>query len=512
MLSRPLRRVPTTSRKGMPKKLTRSVTPRAAGVLVLLVAAAVAAAVTVSTRGGTASPVHRLSAPAGAKSASGGKSTASSAAVGNGPIVSTSLRHATSAPLRTLKPTTFPPGGTNLSPDADGKYTRPPSGAQTDPVVQTHFGSGQIPTTSVNFDGVSIGQGGRWVPSDSNGAVGPNHYLEIVNDGFAIYSKSGTLVYGPVPTNTLFQGLHGNCAASNDGDGTVVYDHFANRWVLQQFQISRLPYSDCVAVSTTSDPTGSWNLYEFVYNNSDFPDYPKLGVWSDGYYISYNIFGNGGNTYSGPEVCALDKSKMINGLAATQQCFKQNSFYFSLLPADIDGSTPPPGGSPELLLALANNSLQLWKFHVDWTTPANSSHSGPTQFSVPSFNEACGGGACIPQPATPEKLDSLGDRLMYRLAYRNFGDHEALVVAHSVVANGVTGMRWYEIRGPWATPTIYQSGTYAPDSTYRWMGSVAQDHVGDMALGFTVSSGSVRPGVRYTGRLVGDATGSMTQG
>jgi hypothetical protein len=162
---------------------------------------------------------------------------------------------------------------------------------------------------------------------------------------------------------------------------------------------------------------------------------------------------------------------------------------------------------------MGTNSLQLWQFHVDWTTPANSTFpSSPTQFSVSPFTQACGGGTCIPQPGTGQQLDSLGDRLMYRLAYRNFGSYESLTVAQSVNTGGVTGMRWYELHGPWATPTVYQSGTYQPDSTYRWMGSIAQDHVGDMALGFAVSSSSVYPGARYTGRLVGDTLGTMGQG
>jgi len=497
----------------MLKKFARSVTPRAAGVSGLLVAAAVAVAVALSTGGGTNAPVHRLAAPAGAKSASGGKSSSSSTAVGNGPIVTKAIHHDTSIPLRDMTPAASPHTGPQLSPDADGNSPGKSSGGGADPVVQNSFGKGQIPSTSVNFEGVGVGQGGQWAPPDPNGAVGPNHYFEIVNDGFAIYSKTGTKVYGPVPTNTLWSGFGGHCQSSNNGDGTVVFDHFAQRWVVQQFQISSpTPYSDCVAVSTTSDPTGSWNRYEFAYNNTDFPDYPKLGVWSDGYYISYNVFQGSTGPYAGPEVCAFDKAAMIAGLAATQQCFKKSSSYFSLLPADIDGTTPPPAGSPEVLLSMATNSLQLWKFHVDWATPANSSLSGPTQFSVAAFTKTCGGVTCVPQPGTSQKLDSLADRLMYRLAYRNFGDHEALVVAHSVSANSASGMRWYELRGPWSTPTVYQSGTYAPDSTYRWMGSIAQDHVGDMALGFAVSSSTVRPGARYTGRLISDTLGTMGQG
>ena len=492
-------------------KLARSLTPRAVSVVVLVAAAIAAALIATVGDHSTSSVTRQRLAAAGTAAASSSSSSSSNAAVGSGPIVSKAIRHDMSAPLRTIKPTVFPPSGPRLAPEAEGERTRPPSGNQTDPVVQKQLGTGQIPSTSINFEGVGVGQGGNWAPPDPNGAVGTNNYFEIVNDGFAIYTKTGTKVYGPAPTNTIFSGLGGNCQLSNDGDGTVVYDHFAQRWVVQQFQVSRLPYSDCVAVSTTSDPTGSWNRYEFAYNNTDFVDYPKLGVWSDGYYISYNVFANG-QSYTGPEVCAFDKSAMIAGLSATQQCFKKGGAFYSLLPADIDGPNAPPGGSPELFLSYGINSLQLWKFQIDWATPANSTFSGPTQFSVAAFNEACGGGTCIPQPATTQKLDSLGDRLMYRLAYRNFGDHEALVVTHSVAANGVTGMRWYELRGPWATPTVFQSGTYAPDTTFRWMGSIAQDRVGDMALGFAVSSGSVRPGARYTGRLVGDAAGTMGQG
>ena len=492
-------------------KFARSVTPRAAGVVVLLAAGIAAALVATGGSESTSPASHQRLAAAGTSSASSSSSSSSNAAVGSGPIVSRAVRHDTSAPLRTLKPTAFPPTGPRLAPDADGKRTRPPSTNQADPVVQKQFGAGQMPSTSVNFEGVAVGQGGSWAPPDPNGAVGTSNYFEIVNDGFAIYNKSGTKVYGPAPTNTIFSGFGGHCQTNNDGDGTVVFDHFAQRWVVQQFSISSVPYSTCIAVSTTSDPTGSWNRYEFVYNNTDFIDYPKLGVWSDGYYISYNVFANG-QFYSGPEVCALDKSAMINGLSATQQCFKKSTSYFSLLPADIDGPTLPPAGSPELLLSYGTNNLQLWKFHVDWGTPGNSNLTGPTQLSVASFNEACGGGTCVPQPVTTQKLDSLGDRLMYRLAYRNFGDHESLVVTHSVNAGTVTGMRWYELRGPWNTPTVFQSGTYAPDSTWRWMGSIAQDRVGDMALGFAVSSSTVRPGVRYTGRLVGDALGTMGQG
>jgi hypothetical protein len=190
-----------------------------------------------------------------------------------------------------------------------------------------------------------------------------------------------------------------------------------------------------------------------------------------------------------------------------------SSTYGSLLPADLDGPTAPPAGSPNYLLSFGTNSLQLWKFHVDWTTPANTSMTGPATIAVAAFSPACsGGGTCIPQTGTTVKLDSLADRLMYRLSYRNFGDHESLLVNHSVTAGSSAGIRWYELRNPNGTPTVFQQGTYAPDSAYRWMGSIAMDHVGDIGLGYSVSSSTTHPGIRYTGRLAGDALGQMTQG
>src|SRR5207253_2404460 len=266
----------------------------------------------------------------------------------------------------------------------------------------------------------------------------------------------------------------------------------------------------CVAVSTTGDPTGSYYRYSLQYAN--FPDYPTLGVWPDAYYTTFNMFRNG-QTFAGPEVCAYDRAKMLFGQAATQQCFTFSTSYGGLLPADLDGSAPPPSGSPNYVLGFGTNSLLLWKFHVDWTSPANSALTGPTTIPVASFSPACsGGGTCIPQSGTSQKLDSLADRLMYRLAYRNFGDHESLVVNHSVTAGSSVGVRWYELRSPGGTPSVYQQGTYAPDSSYRWLGSIAMDRNGDIALGYSTSSSSLNPGIRYTGRLAGDPLGVMTQG
>src|SRR5437868_6212990 len=349
-------------------------------------------------------------------------------------------------------------------------------------------------------------------PPDTNGAVGPNHYVETVNTSFAIFNKSGTPIYGPVPFNQIWSGFGGGCQVNNDGDPTVVYDGMADRWIISQFSVTTTPYLMCVAVSTTGDPTGSYYRYSFSYGTVNFPDYPKLSVWPDAYYLTVNCFANG-STFAGAGIAALDRSKMLAGQAATQQLFQTSTAYGGLLASTLDGSRLPPAGSPNYLVALGTtSSLATWKYHVDWTTPSNSTFSGPTSLAVASYSEACGGGTCIPQSGTSQRLDSLADRLMYRLAYRNFGDYEALVVNHSVTAGSSTGVRWYELRPAGGNLSIFQQGTYAPDSNYRWMGSIAMDQSGNMGLGFSVSGSSIHPQIHYTGRLATSPAGQMDQG
>jgi hypothetical protein len=276
-----------------------------------------------------------------------------------------------------------------------------------------------------------------------------------------------------------------------------------------------------VAVSQTSDATGAYNRYAFSYGNTQFNDYPKMGVWPDGYYISYNIFNNA-QTFAGSKVCALDRTKMLAGdPTATQQCFQLSTSYGGLLPSDLDGTTAPPVGSPNYFMNFGGNSLNLWKFHVNFATPANTTLTGPTNIPVAAFNAACsGGGACIPQPSTNNKLDSLADRLMYRLAYRNRAGIESLLVNHSVTVGnkrtGITSVRWYEIRLANGTPSVFQQGTLATgDGIHRWMGSIAMDSQGNIAMGYSASNGvnpAVFPSVFYTGRLAGDPPGIMTLG
>ena len=388
------------------------------------------------------------------------------------------------------------------------------AGLEEDPVRQINAPTVQTPTVGLSFEGLGQGQYG-WgshtsvAPPDTNGAVGATQYVQWVNLSFIVFDKAtGNKLLGPVAGNTLWSGFGGGCQTNNNGDPVVIYDKLANRWVMSQFSVSTTPYLQCVAVSQTSDATGAWYRYSFSYGNTNFDDYPKMGVWPDAYYETFDMFQNG-QTYIGPDACAYDRTKMLQGLAATQQCFQQGSTVGPLLPADLDGTTPPPTGSSNYLLTYGTNTLNLYKFHVDWVTPANSTFTGPIVINVAAFNPLCGGGTCVPQPGTTQQVDSLADRLMYRLAYRNFGTHESLVVSHSVVAGSSGGVRWYEIQNPSGTPVVAQQSTYAPDSSYRWMPSVAMDQAGDLAVGYSVSSSSVYPSIAYAGRLATDPVNTL---
>ena len=386
-------------------------------------------------------------------------------------------------------------------------------------VVQNWVGQESMPSPIANFEGLGTGLSGfsmTGAPPDTEGDVGPNHYVQWVNSMFAIFDKNGTKLYGPANGNTLFSSLGGRCASDNDGDPLVMYDRIADRWFMSQFSVSGSPYYQCVAVSQTNNPvTTAWNLYAYDYG-TNMNDYGKSGVWPDGYYIMYHMFARG-RTWAGTEVCAFDRVKMLAGQVASQQCFGPNASYGGLLPTHFQGSTLPPSGSPNYFVAYGSNRLFFWPFHVDWTTPSSSTFpfNSPTTLTVASFTEPCGGsgGTCVPQKGTSTQLDTLGDRLMWRMNYRNFGTYESLVFNHSITAGAGTGIRWYEIRNPSTTPTIYQQGTFAPsDATWRWMGSVNMDKNGDIAAGYSASSSTMNPSLWYTGRLVTDTLGTFGQG
>ncbi len=422
--------------------------------------------------------------------------------------------HAKTIPLRDMKP---------IIPEAEGHRDKPirllvpaaPTGAP-DTALQTAAVSAPTVGNVNSFDGIGQGALGftpNAAPPDTNGAVGATQFVQWVNESFAVFSKAGALLAGPTAGNTLFSALGAThpCAVHNDGDPIAQYDKAANRWVLTQFSVTSgatQGFWQCVAVSQTSDATGAYNVYAFNYGTVQFNDYPKLGVWNNSYLVTYNIFNNG-NTFAGSKLCAMDRASMIAGAAATQICFQLSNAFGGVLPSDIDGTTAPPAGSPAYFLNFGTNSLNVWQLSNLNFTNGTATLSGPTNVPVAAFAAACGGGTCIPQLGTNQQLDSLADRLMYRLAYRNFGDHEALVVNHSVTAGTSTGVRWYEIRSPGTTPTVFQQGTFAPDSSFRWMGSAAMDHSGNIAVGYSVSSTALNPAIRFTGRAPADPLGTL---
>jgi len=384
----------------------------------------------------------------------------------------------------------------------------PPGQQGRDTVVQAAQGPLVSATAGLNFDGIAHG---NYAPPDTNGDAGLTLYGQVVNVQIQWFNKSnGSSYYGPVNTSTLWSGFGGGCQTNNDGDAVIKYDKAADKWVVTQFSVSTTPYLECVAVSTTNDPKGTWARYAFSQPN--FNDYPKMSVWPDAYYITYNMFTN---TFQGGRVCAMDRTKMVAGdLSATQVCFQLSTSYGGLLPADLYGSTTPPAGTPNYVMNFGSNKLNLWKFHVDFATPANSTFTGPTAITVASFTSACGGGTCIQQSGTNNKLDSLADRLMNRLVYRNLGTSESLLVNHSVKTGGskrseIDGVRWYELRLTGGNASVYQQGSFSPDSTSRWMGSIGMDKNGNIAIGYSASSSALKPSIRYTGRAPGDALGTM---
>jgi hypothetical protein len=373
-------------------------------------------------------------------------------------------------------------------------------------------------------NGTPVDPANRVAPPDTTGDVGPNHYVQWVNLRFAVYTLTRdasnqitgfNLVPGfPKNGNTLWSGFGGRCQSDNDGDPIVQYDQLADRWILTQFAVSATPYTQCVAVSTTPDPTGTYFRYAFSYDRS-FNDYPKMGVWPDAYYITYNMFRNG-RTFTGNTVCALERAQMLIGGAARQACANTTAGV-SLVPADLEGLVPPPVGSPNLLMSVTSSTVQFWRMAVNWVA-GTGTLTGPTTVSgVAAFSRACGGGVCIPQPGTTNRLDSLGDRMMYRLSYRNFAaDHESLVINHSVTSGTGVGVRWYELRNAAgqslgsAAPVLFQQGTFAPTNDFRWMGSAAMDKTGGIAIGYNISNAStIVPSIRYAYRGPADPLGTI---
>jgi len=387
-----------------------------------------------------------------------------------------------------------------------------------------------------NFLGVGNGFPNYSVPDappDTNMAVGDTQIVQWVNVSYTVCSKTAPYTCGPaIQGNLLWSKLGGICAANNNGDIIAQWDVQAHRWLLAQ-NVFTGTYGVCVAISTTSDANGTYNLYQFPVVNSGFPDYPKWGVWVNNYGQTWNNFGPGGSGFVGPVFCAYNRTKMLAGDGTAEQICHQYgispNYNDSLLPADLDSATLPPSGEDQFAIGsvgdIDNSHLSLYSVHInnpaDWTQGATFTGDNDDQLiSIATFTPACNGnygGACVPQKGVTDKVDSLGDRLMYRFAYWNeggTGQQHWLVDFDVAASGGQNGVRWEDISAPQSAvqPTalsVAQEGTYAPDSNWRWMGSVARDKMGDILVGYSESSTSLFPSIYVAGRTPSDPAGTL---
>jgi hypothetical protein len=405
-----------------------------------------------------------------------------------------------------------------------------------DPVVQWKPGLTLPPDPAgVSVEGFPMNGS---APSDANGAVGPDFYVQWVNSVISVFLKDGTYL-GSIPGNALWSGFGGPCETHNDGDPIAQYDILADRWVLSQF-VAFAPDGShqCFAVSQTGDLLGNYYLYDFHTGGPDlFEDYPHIGVWPDAYYMTTHEF-YPYPFYDGQGLFAFDRQSMLQGLPATFQAktgvtnlshAADNPYLGGALPADLDGLTPPPDGAPELIFApgsweldgTPNPVLHVWKASTTWGGTPTFTVTQLDDLPVAPFDaEVCRYFTrnCVPQPKPAklhlDKLDAISDRLMWRVAYRNFGDHQSIVLNHTVkvLAPSVTkpGIRWYELRlDNNSNPSVFQQGTYAPDNPGIWMGSLAMDNEGNMALGYSKSDFFTFPEIDLAGRKAGDDPGIL---
>jgi hypothetical protein len=419
------------------------------------------------------------------------------------------------------------------------------------PVVSQLLAPASMPTPISTFGGITSAQSAcGCLPPDTDGDVGPNHYIQAVNSRIKIISKTGTQLLAPTTYNTFFNSLGTStpCGNQNDGDGVVFYDHIADRWVVSDFAFPAFPgtsFYQCLGVSKTSDPVaGGWWLYAVQVDPSNtnyLGDYPKFGLWPDGYYMAVNMFSNN-TTFNGVRVYAFNRNAMINGAAASTIAFTiapaDLGDQYSLLPATFRTGSPPSAGQPEYFMDINSSATAgtvetqvfVRRFHVDFATPANStfgvgaSHLPDGTITVNGFVDAYTSttGNIIPNgtTTTTEYLDTLGDKLMFPLAYQNLGGTESIYSAHTINNNqngtGPTAIRWYQFNVTGntipAVPAQQQTFNNAADGLWRAMPSINVDAQGNLAIGYTASSTTVNPGIRYAGRLATDPPGDLAQG
>lgn len=451
----------------------------------------------------------------------------------------------------------LPPDETEKPPDPSGNETKTipiksvrfetgdPNAAEPDPVVQDLAPPAAVDPPLTSFAGLSsddnqVAFGGRVLPPDTVGDVGPNHYVQMVNLMFRVFDKAGNPLTAPLKVSTVFAPLGAPCGSRDDGDPIVLYDPMADRWLLSQFCTVADPFNhQVIAISKTPDPSGAYYLYDFRMPNNKFNDYPKFGVWTDAYYMTDNQFNQAGTAFLGAGAFAFDRVKMLAGDPTASYIYfdieNGNTDIGGVLPADIDGLTLPPAGAPGLFAYFTadefgdpSDGLRLFAFNANFANPAASTFTElpESPVVVAAFDPRSPSGRDdIEQPAPANSgswLDSIADRLMFRLQYRNFGSHESLVVNHTVNVSGVApttpaayqaGVRYYELRRPSGGPFgVQEQATFAPDLHNRWMGSAAMDGSGNLAVGYSVSSTSLHPSIHYAARLASDPPNGLFQG
>jgi hypothetical protein len=413
-----------------------------------------------------------------------------------------------------------------------------------------------------------------------------NSRMAIFTKKGSKYDTTGRVLYGSVSTNNVFRGFGGDCEARNNGDAVVRYDQLADRWLIVMPIFSRIPYradqptgtrpgdpaavsvpgvagqpgpavtlyqpppptpdattpqrgggpgrggapptgpqgvyAICYAISTSTDPLGSYYRYEFL--RPYFPDYPRPAVWPDGYYVPSST----GDDRISPTVatqkhaCVVERAKMLRGEPATEQCVIIENVNF-LNNADLDGKALPPAGAPNLMIAAGGTQLdsiyrdsvvRVWNYHVDWRNPAATRVTEAAPIRVAPYQYLCNGQLtnCVPQPGVERRLDAQGDKIMARVVYRRIGSQQSIVAVHSVnTAAGGGGVRWYELRvGDDGRAALRQQGTYRAGAMYRWMASPAMDRLGNIGIGYSYGGATAFPGQRFAGRRPSDPPGQLS--
>lgn len=438
------------------------------------------------------------------------------AATGNGITVKSATHHDVSSPLWQMAKnvSVFKQGNREVENRPPQRVPKPIPGAVDTAVQSSLYAPVPLPLTiTLNFD--AQGADG-FAPPDTNASVGDTQVVETVNVKYTVYDKTtGALTLGPLNGNAFFSGFGGQCESQNAGDPIILYDKMAGRWFFSQFTTTN-PYLTCIAVSTTSDVTGTYNRYSFS-NGKEFPDYPKFGVWPNAYFEGYRDFTNL-STFKGGVACAFDRAAMLAGSAATMQCSAAQGSYDVMLPSDLDGATLPPDGSTNMYVSLgaSANQIDTFNFHVDFVTPANTTFALLKHLNVVAYSTICQvpfTRNCIPQPTGGEKLDGLSGFLMYRNAYRNLGAVGQNLVAHTIATSSPStaksAVRWYEIRTDANGPFTYQQGTYQNNNNSFWLPSMAADKNGNIVVGFNASSSTLDPSMFFNGRTASTPKGNL---